>query len=170
MVHRSSWVRGETQGDMAKCYSRVVLDLLYPITPTIGAHQRRLPATIPPDHPTFPGAAWPTTPRLRVFRPGGAQRREDVAQPPSWRSTTTKTDTRAYRPEEWHAADRRVVRRPDIVLTKGAGLRAPTTTRHPVDRVQGTSYGGQTRVGICRQPRGVIVGSRVENACVSQEL
>lgn len=54
--------------------------------------------------------------------------------------------------------------RHDVVLTEGAGgLRAPTTTRHPVDRVQGTSYGGQTRVGICRRPCGVIVGSRVEN-------
>lgn len=80
-IHRSSWVGGETQGDEAKCY-RVVLDLLYPITPTIDAHQRRLPATIPLDLPTFLGVAWPTTPRLRVFRPGGAQRREDVAATP----------------------------------------------------------------------------------------
>jgi len=66
-------------GDKAKCYSGVVLDLLYPITPTIDAHQRRLSATIPLDLPIFPGAAWPTIPRLRVFHLGGAQRREDVA-------------------------------------------------------------------------------------------
>jgi len=85
-------------------------------------------------------------------------------RPPSWRGATTKTDTRAYRPEEWHAAGQRVVRRHDVVLTKGVGsLRASTTTKHPVDRVQGTSYRGQTRVGICRHPRGVILGSRVEN-------
>lgn len=84
-------------------------------------------------------------------------------RPPSWRGATTKTGTRAYCPEEWHAAGRRIVRRHDVVLTEGTDLHTPMMTGHPVDRVQGTSYRGQTRVGICQRSRGVIVGSRVEN-------
>lgn len=59
-------------------------------------------------------------------------------------------------------AGRGVVRRHDVVLTEGAGgLHAATTSRHPVDRVQGTTYRG--RVGIRRRLRRMIVGSRVEN-------
>lgn len=45
-IHRSSSLV-ETQGDETKHYRGTVLDLLYPITPTIdSAHQRGLPTTI----------------------------------------------------------------------------------------------------------------------------
>jgi len=80
MFHRFSWVEEEMQGNKTKCYSEVRSSLSnYP-------DHRRSPTETSGDNtpgsPDFPYAAWPTTPRLRVFRPGGAQCREDVAAIP----------------------------------------------------------------------------------------
>lgn len=133
-----------------------MLDLLYPITPTIGAHQRRLPATIPPDLSRLsPVPLDPLPLDFEYFALGVL----NVVKTSRRSPFVTRRHNR-----DRHAAGRRIVRRHDVVLTEDAGgLRAPMTTRHPVDRVQGTSYRGQTRVEICRRPRGVIAGSRVEN-------
>lgn len=165
MVDRSSWGSGERckgtrQSATAGSCSIFSIQLPRPSALTNGDFRRQYPwisrfSPMPLD---------PLPLDFEYFTLGVLNVVKTSRRPPSWRGATTKTDTRAYRPGEWHAVGRRVVRRHDVVLTEGAGcLYAPTATRHPVDRVQGTSYGGPTRVGICRRPRGVIVGSRVEN-------
>lgn len=119
----------------------VVLDLLYPITPTIGVlSPTGTSGDNTPGSPDFPRCrVWPTTPQLWVFRPGGAQCRQDVAAVPFVTRCNNQVRHASPPKNDTWPTGRSVV---TMSFSRAGDLRAVTTTRHPVDRVQGTAYKG----------------------------
>lgn len=103
MVHRFSCSGGIRGWNKVLRVAWVVLDLLYPITPTIGAHQRGLPATILPDLPTSPVPRlthYPSTLSISPWgcsmssRRRGGPLRDEAQQPSKTREPTApKNDT-----------------------------------------------------------------------------